>query len=139
MRAFFKTQQHRVNKKVRWILPILPRACYHKKNKGCVPNCLDLKTTTKLCSTFLYTLVLPCSNHNKPNKTSPNFETWKRISSGKFVNSHVLTKERHSCTNLMFIRRLTSQFIQLFRKSKPSDKILNLEKKMSIKTPYLFL
>jgi len=32
----------------------------------------------------------------------------------------------------MFIRRLTSQFIQLFRKSKTSDKILNLEKKMEI-------
>ena len=44
----------------------------------------------------------------------------------------MLTKERHSCTNLMFIRRLTSQFIQLFRKSKTSDKILNLEKKMEI-------
>ena len=32
----------------------------------------------------------------------------------------------------MSIRRLTSQFIQLFRKSKTSDKILNLEKKMEI-------
>ena len=53
-----------------------------------------------------------------------------KISTGKFVNSHVLTK--HMCTNLMFIRRLTSQFLQLFRKSKTSDKILNLEKKMEI-------
>lgn len=32
----------------------------------------------------------------------------------------------------MIIRRLTSQFLQLFRKSKTSDKILNLEKKMEI-------
>ena len=50
LRALFKTQHHRVNKKVRWILRIL--ACYHKKNNRYVPNFLNPKNQNKFLFYF---------------------------------------------------------------------------------------